>query len=121
MTADTPPVIKTAKTGHSLLSPMTLSALVYPGAGQLMQRRWGAGIFFIVASTVVGLWLFVTVFVVLKAYYGLAFAPMNAPVEVPGLAALVIPFSIWLVIYVAGIVDTAIGSYRLQMKTTRPL
>lgn len=111
-----PPVIEKGRPGYPLISPMALSALVYPGAGQLIQRRWAAGIFFIVTSSVAVAWLVWSVFSVLKAYYGLAFAPINAPAEAPSLASLIIPFVVWLVIYVAGIIDTAMASYRQQVK-----
>ena len=100
---------------------MALSALVYPGAGQLMQRRWGAGIFFFVTSSMAVVWLVWVVFLVLKAYYGLAFAPINAPAETPSLASLIIPFVVWLVIYLAGIIDTAMASYRQQVNFRRSL
>lgn len=116
MNAPPLPAMKAAQPGKSLLSPMVLSALVYPGAGQLMQRRWVAGIFFITVSTIATGWLVRTVYVVLKAYYGLAFDPMNVPVNVPGLAALLVPFFVWLAVYVAGMVDTAIATYRQQVK-----
>ncbi|MEI8139465.1 MAG: hypothetical protein WCI03_06310 [bacterium] len=111
-----PPPVKSAQPGKYFLSPMALSALVYPGAGQLMQRRWGAGIFFIMTSSAAVIWLVIEVFIVLKAYYGMAFAPMNAPAEAPALASLIVPFVIWLALYVAGIVDTAIATYRQQVK-----
>lgn len=75
-----------------------------------MQRRWVAGILFLLAATVALGWFAWTAFVVLKAYYGLAFDPMHAPAEIPGPAGLMCPFVAWLVIYVAGIVDTAIAS-----------
>ena len=116
MSSVPPPIAEKSRHGSPLISPMALSALVYPGAGQLMQRRWAAGIFFIVTSSVAVMWLVWVVFSVLKAYYGLAFASINAPAEAPSLASLIIPFVVWLVIYVAGIIDTAMASYRQQVK-----
>lgn len=112
-----PPLPGTAQPRKSLLSPMVLSALVYPGAGQLMQRRWLAGVFYMVVSTVVMVWLVIAVFAVLKVYYGMAFEPMNVPVEAPGIAPLIIPFVVWVAIYVAGLIDTAIASYRQRVKS----
>ncbi len=121
MSAVSPPPLNAPPARKSILTPMVLSSLVYPGAGQLMQRRWAAGTLFIVGSTVATGWLVMTVFLILKAYYGLAFDPDHPPKDVPGLAALVIPFVIWLVIYVAGLIDTAIGTYRQQMKASHSL
>ncbi len=105
-----------ARKAPSLLSPMVLSAVVCPGAGQLMQRRWGAGIFFLVSAGASVIWLVGSVYAVLKDYYGLAFAPMNAPVKEPDLSMLIIPFVTFLVLYVAGLVDTAVAAYRIRLK-----
>lgn len=114
----TPPsATKAVGSRNSLLFPMVLSALV-AGAGQFMQRRWVAGIFFMAVSSAASGWLLRTVFVVLKAYYGMAADPMNSTRDVPGLAALIIPFIIWLTIYVAGIIDTAMANYRIQVKAS---
>jgi hypothetical protein len=110
--------MKAVRPGKSRLFPMVLSALV-SGAGQLVQGRWVAGIFFMVVSFSALGWLLHTVFGVLKAYYRLVADPMNSPSEVPGLAELIIPFFIWLAIYVAGIIDTAMANYRQQVKASR--
>lgn len=77
-----------------------------------MQRRWLAGFFYFVTSTLALIWFARVAYVVIKAYYGLAFDPMNAPAEIPGPLGLVLPFAVWLVVYVAGIVDTALVSWR---------
>lgn len=117
MNAQPPPLPGTPPSGKVALSPMVLSALVYPGAGQLLQRRWVAGIFYMVLTTLVTIWLVSMVYVVLKAYYGLAFDPMNAPAEVPGVKALIIPFVVWVAIYFAGIIDTAVAMYRQRVRS----
>ena len=114
MSITVPPPMQSAQPGKSLLSPMVLSALVYTGAGQLMQRRWAAALFFLISSTVSVIWLVSSAFIILKAYYGMAFD--STPVATPRLASLIVPFVMWLVIYVAGIVDTAIASYRQRVK-----
>ena len=112
---NSPPPLHVTQPPKPVISPMALSALVSPGAGQLMQRRWGTGAFFLSASTLSAGWLLMAVYHVVKTYYGLAFDPMNAPAEAPGLASLMVPFFIWLAVYVASLVDTAIASYRRQV------
>lgn len=116
MNGAAPPPLHVTQPPKPLISPMALSALVSPGAGQLMQRRWGIGAFFLTASTLSAGWLLMAVYHVVKTYYGLAFDPMNAPAEAPGLASLMVPFFIWLAVYVASIIDTAIASYRQQVR-----
>lgn len=95
---------------------MALSSLVSPGAGQLMQRRWATGAFFLTTSTLAAGWLVTVAYSVIKTYYGMAFDPMNAPVEAPGVASLMVPFFIWLAIYAASLIDTAIASYRQKVR-----
>lgn len=116
MNPATPPPLQRAHASRPAISPTALSALVSPGVGQLMQRRWVVGVFFLTASTLAAGWLLTVVFGVVKTYYGLAFDPMNAPAEAPGLASLMIPFFIWLTIYAGSLIDTAIASCRQQVK-----
>ncbi|MEI6563159.1 MAG: hypothetical protein WCO42_02490 [bacterium] len=105
------------KTGG--FSPMLLSAAVYPGTGQLMQRRWVAGILFVVSSTGVLGWFLLKVIVILKAYYGLAFDPANVPAEPPHAGAMLMPLLVWILIYLAGLVDTVMGTYRKRVTRLR--
>lgn len=114
-----PPPLKSSQAGKPVLTPMVLSALVCPGAGQLMQRRWLAGGCYMVMALGATAWLLKNIFCVLKAYYGLAFDSLNAPADSPGITMVVLPFAVWLVIYVAGIVDTAIAGYRQQVNQAK--
>lgn len=113
-----PPATKPIASRKSLLFPMVFSALV-AGSGQFLQRRWMAGIFFLVASTAASGWLMRSVFVVLKSYYSMAADPMKPREDVPGWMELIIPFLLWLTVYVAGLIDTAMANYRHQVKTSR--
>jgi hypothetical protein len=94
---------------------MVLSALVYPGAGQLMQRRWVAGIGFVVAFTVPLIWFVAKVCAVLKAYYEFAFNFSGATGQAPCPSAIVLPFVFCLVIYVGCLLDIAMAAYRLRL------
>lgn len=87
-----------------------------------MQRRWGAGIFFLVTNLLAVLWLLWPVFVILKAYYGLGLASIYTSVEVPelpGLASIMIPLAVWVVIFVLNLIDTAVAGYKQQVLSSR--
>jgi hypothetical protein len=96
---------------------MLLSALVYPGAGQLMQKRWGVGVGFALVFTVPMVRFVVEVFRVLSAYYSFMVDFKGATGVAPGAAAIVMPFFLSLVIYIAGLVDTAVADYRIRIKS----
>jgi hypothetical protein len=96
---------------------MLLSALVYPGAGQLMQKRWGVGAGFALVFTVPMVRFVVEVFRVLSAYYSFLVDFKGATGIAPGAAAIVMPFFLSLFIYIAGLVDTAVADYRIRMKS----
>lgn len=96
---------------------MLLSALVYPGVGQMMQKRWGAGAGFALAFTVPLVWFVVEVFRVLSAYYAFMVDFKGATGVAPGAAAIVMPLFLSLVIYIGGLVDTAVAAYRIRMKS----
>ncbi len=93
---------------------MLLSALVYPGTGQLMQRRWVAGIGFAFVFTIGFVWFVVEIAGVLKAYYAFAVDFKGATGKAPGVGALLLPLALCTVIYMAGLVDTAVASYRMR-------
>ncbi len=108
-----PPIVPPETRRRPLpFSPMVLSALVYPGAGQFMQRRWVAGSLVAGLFTVPAVWFFIEVFGVLKAYYAFAFDFGGATGQAPCAGSIVVPFVISTLIYVAGLVDTAVASYR---------
>ena len=109
--ARVPPPVKR----RPAFSPMVLSALVYPGAGQFMQRRWVAGAVVSTLFTLPSVWFFVEVFGVLKAYYEFAFNFGGATGQAPSVGSIVMPFSLSALVYVAGLVDTAIASYRQRI------
>lgn len=120
MNAVPPPPMPTKDLGRtsSAFSPMVLSALVYPGAGQLMQRRWMAGLLVAGLFTVPAVWFFVEVFGVLKAYYDFAFNFSGATGKAPAAGSIILPFILSTLIYVGGLVDTAVAMNR--QKTRRP-
>ena len=102
-----------------MFSPVMLSALVFPGAGQVMQRRWLAAGGYALAYTVPFIWFMVKVWALLKAYYELGFDFKNATGEAPGAVALLVPFALSLLVYVACLIDAAVAAWR-QPSPRRP-
>jgi len=107
-----PPMAPPPSKGLFSFSPVLLSALVFPGAGQLMQRRWVAAAAYALAYTIFFLWFLVEVWAVLKAYYALGFDFMNATGQAPSLTALLLPFSASMAVYVACLIDATVASWR---------
>ena len=98
------------------LSPMLMSALVYPGTGQLVQHRWWSGGLFILTFSAGFVWFITQILKVMAAYYDFAFHFDTATGEAPGASAMMTPFVITLVIYIANVVDTALGNRRFLVR-----
>jgi hypothetical protein len=91
-----------------------LSALVCPGAGQIVQRRWVAAAL-VGVSFVAGFVVFsVSVVKSLTAYYDLAFHFDQPPPQSVSLWSIVIPFGICMVIYLLGLIDTVLANRRRE-------
>ena len=100
------------KTGSkwTTLGPVFLSAVVFPGVGQLVQRRWVAGAGYVVGFGVAFSWLMIRCLGILKIYYSLAFDFNGASAEAPSLGRIGWPFLISVVVYIASLVDAAAGN-----------
>ena len=109
-----PPPLKANGDRKTPFSPMLLSALVYPGTGQLMQRRWVAGIGFVFVFTIGFVWFVLEIVGVLKAYYAFAVDFKGATGKAPGVGAILLPLALSTMIYIAGLIDTAVASYRMR-------
>ena len=94
---------KTSKTA------MYLSALVYPGAGELLQRRWLAAALIIVAFTASSAVFFWRSIRLLMAYYSFALDFLHAEPTPVHIRALAVPFAVSMAVYIVGLVDTAWG------------
>ena len=100
--------------------PMVLSAFVYPGLGQLVQRRWLAGFLFLVTFTICFVMLAINVIVPLFKTLNavMAFANDGSNEKFGGISPLgiLVPFVLSIVIYIANVVDVsrAIQSRRLH-------
>ena len=114
--AQIPPPLPTARRWP--VSPVLVSALVYPGVGQLMQRRWLAAGIALAAFTGAAGWFFVRTGKVLIDYYRMGFDFADAPERPIQLREIVLPFVIALVVYLICVVDTAVADFRLRRRAS---
>ena len=96
-------------TTESKRAALLLSAFVYPGAGQFVQKRWIVGFLFATLFTV-----FLGALVVnaitpmvhnITAALDWAQLKANRPFELISLPGIIIPFLLALTVYIANIVD----------------
>lgn len=90
-------------------TPIFLSALVYPGAGQFLQRRWKAGLFFSVAFTLFFVLLLFAVITPLVSSLDAAFQwaahQQNRPFQAISVPRVVTSFLACVILYVANLAD----------------
>ena len=93
-----------------------LSALAYPGAGQLVQRRWLSAGSFISAFTAAAAWFIYVSVKILKAYYDLAlhFEDPTAGTTSVSWRYVLVSFAISMGIYLIGLLDTVLANRRMQ-------
>lgn len=99
-------------------SPVILSALVWPGAGQLAQRRWVAGGLAAVGFTVAAGWFGVRVARVVAAYYRFAFDFNGAQDVHVSPAMLLNPLGLCAAVYLVSLVDTLLAATRQRTSLT---
>jgi hypothetical protein len=92
-----------------MMTPVIISVLVYPGAGQFVQRRWVSGVFFITAFSAALAWFVGRTLQVLAAYYDFAFNFHTASGLAPNAMGIAVPFVISLVVYLANVVDAILA------------
>ena len=103
--------------GKSGRLPIMLSAFVYPGAGQFMQRRWGAGLAYASIFTVLFLTLAVSVlwplFRNLNAVLGSDFMRgAEEPLQRISVPAVLVSFTLALMAYILNLVDVTRANRR---------
>lgn len=106
-------------------TPIYLSAFVYPGAGQFLQGRWLAGIFYSILFTIF-LCIFIAnvarpIFANINTALSFAEGGRNesfSPVSLPG---LLIPFGVSLAFYIGSIVDAVRATRRAHSIKPPPL
>ncbi len=98
--------------------PIFLSAAVYPGSGQIFQRRWLAGIFFGTAFTAMFIAFVIIMSKILVDFYSLGFNFDNAEVSSnPPIAPALLAFGVTMMIYIINIIDTH-AAYRKSLIAT---
>jgi len=109
--------MKTAKPSRV---PMLVSAFVYPGAGQFVQKRRIAGTAYALLFTICIGFLFYDVFrplvVNVIAALDWADAGTNRPFEELSVVGVLVPFLAGLLVYVMNLADVA----RANRRTLRP-
>ncbi|TFH14647.1 MAG: hypothetical protein E4H02_09505 [Lentisphaerales bacterium] len=100
--------------------PILLSSLVFPGLGQMFQRRWYSGIFFGVVFFASLVALVIPVVETIIAFYGMANIDATfdaAPDAAKRLAGQIgIRFAWAIAIYVINIVDVGVADMRRRSK-----
>lgn len=91
--------------GRPSRAPVFLSAFVFPGAGQLVQRRWAAAVFFGAGFIVTFIIFVVYMARIIGSYYAIAFADdAGRPPDVP-LTQARVTFALAMMVYAAGVID----------------
>ena len=98
-----PPVTPSPRPAHSAV---LLSALVCPGMGQLLQKRWLAGIAFGTSFIACLAVFMVYALKIIFAFYSLAFQFQEYEEKPIPLLRCLIALAAALLVYVAGVIDT---------------
>ena len=95
--------------------PIFLSAAVYPGAGQIFQRRIVAGVFFITTFSITFIAFIFLMGSIIVDFYSLGLNFDNAQVNAePSLSPALSAFGVALMIYIINVIDTH-ATYKKQL------
>ncbi len=97
--------------------PMLLSAFACPGAGQFMQNRWRAGLFYGSGFLVGFCWFLMIALHIIFSFYRLAFELDYQP-EDPNIIGMIPPLLISTVFYLANLFDVFIAQQRICRNET---
>ena len=92
-----------------------LSALVFPGVGQLVQKRWLAGVAFALAFLVAGILFAVYAGGIIVSYYRFV-DPYYEPAGAPPLKAMLGALGVALLIYMASLADVVLARWRIARR-----
>lgn len=92
---------------------LLLSSLVYPGTGQLAQRRWAAAAVFGVSVTIALVFFLAYATIIVREFYRFAFEFETYELPPLPFKRMLAAFFVTLLIYIAGIFDTARANRRI--------
>ena len=101
------PESKTARHAGALF----LSGLVYPGAGQFLQKRCAAAAVTAIVFTACLVWFLFLAFVILRNYYGAADFSRPVSSSQP-VAAFLLSFGATLLVYLGNLADVLLAANR---------
>jgi hypothetical protein len=99
--------------------PVLLSAMVCPGAGQFVQKRWGAGITYLLCFLAAFIYVMLAAGKIIISYYRLGFEFDTYKPEPVSMLNLLLPFGLAVLIYLANIMDVFIAQQRIHSKQAR--
>ena len=95
--------------------PIFLSAAVYPGAGQIFQRRITVGIFFITTFSITFIAFLILMGSIIVDFYSIGLNFDNAQINAePSITPALSAFGVTLLIYIINLIDTH-ATYRKQL------
>ncbi len=97
-----------------------LSAMVFPGVGQFVQKRWVAGILFSTLFLAAFSVFCVVAFGLIASYYRMGFEFETYEPEPVHLGRLLASFAAAMLVYAANVIDTAIVHFRRGRRTSAP-
>ena len=99
-----------------------LSAFVYPGLGQLCQRRWVAGLAFILFFTASSIWLIVKFWPMLEfIYYRLPNFDRALPETTPDFTGIAWPLATCVAIILLNVLDVWRAAQRMRRRAPPPI
>ena len=101
--------------------PVMMSAFVFPGIGQLMQRRWVAGVFFIATFGACNAWLIWALWPILHFFYvELPRFAESVSVDPPSWGQIAWPMAACILILAINVLDAWRASQRLRRPPQPP-
>ena len=95
--------------------PIFLSAAVYPGAGQIFQRRITVGIFFVTTFSITFIAFLILMGSIIVDFYSIGLNFDNAQINAePSLSPALSAFGVALIIYIINVIDTH-AAYQKQL------
>ncbi len=102
--------------------PVALSSLVYPGLGQMVQRRWCAAGLYALGFTAAFAWFTVAVVRILTAYYGfMADFGGDQPLPTVHMGQMLAACGVAMLVYVANVADAAMAARKADACSRPPV